>query len=192
MARYMNPTTSMAHILQILMVIFGTVALFDVLLHNFYKVMEGNHEKVLSFTMKLEGNLNQISLQCPWRITDQEVQQHLKDHLFHRVCKHIRDSIRYLYNNPGTTYSQLMIAVHKVEGENKVACGKIRAWSAMTTEPVEGTTELRNKIAKLMAALTRAGQDNSPTSAPNSPRQRGHGRGWMDRNTPGCPSSHNG
>ena len=43
-----------------------------------------------------------------------------------------------------------------------------------------------------MAALTRAGQGNSPTSAPNSLRHRGHGRGWMDRNTPSCPNSHNG
>ena len=82
-----------------------------------------------------------------------------------------------------------MIAARKVESENKEAHNKVRARSAMTTEPVEGTTELGNQIAKLMAALTRAGQGNNPTSAPNNPRQRGHGRGWMDRNTPGCPSS---
>ena len=68
----------------------------------------------------------------------------------------------------------------------------MRARSALTTEPVKGSKEWGSQIAKLMAALTRAGQGNSPTSAPNSPRQRGHGRGWMDRNTPGCPSSHNG
>ena len=43
-----------------------------------------------------------------------------------------------------------------------------------------------------MAGLTRAGQGNSPSSAPNSPRQRGHGRGRMDRDTPGHPNSHNG
>ena len=43
-----------------------------------------------------------------------------------------------------------------------------------------------------MAALTRAEQGNHPVSAPNSPRHRGHGRGWMDGNTPTHPSSHNG
>ena len=43
-----------------------------------------------------------------------------------------------------------------------------------------------------MATLTRAEQDNCPASSPNSPRHRGHGRGWMDRNTPTWPSSHNG
>ena len=62
----------------------------------------------------------------------------------------------------------------------------------MTIDPVEGTTELGYQIAKLMAALTRAGQGNSPASTPKSPRQRGHERGQTDRSNPGHPSSHNG
>ena len=192
MARYMGPTTSVAHILQRLMIIFSTVASFNVLVQNFYKVMQINHEKVPSFATQLEGTLNQIRLQCPGRITYWEMQQHLKDHLLHWVCKHIRDSIKYIYSNPGTTYSQFMITACKAESENKDTCDKVRVRSAMTTEPVEGTTELGIQITKLMAALTRAGQCNSPTSGPNSPRQRCCGRGWTDRNTSGHPSSHNG
>ena len=119
MARYMGPTTNMAHILQKLIIILSTVASFDVLMQNFYKVMQGNHEKAPSFTMRLEGTLNQIRLQCSRRITDWEVQWHLKDCLFHGVCKHIRDSIRYLYSNSRTTYPQWMIAAHKVERKMK-------------------------------------------------------------------------
>ena len=57
MARYMGPTTSVAHILQKLTVIFDTVVSFDVLMQNFYKVTQGNHEKVPSFAMMLEGTL---------------------------------------------------------------------------------------------------------------------------------------
>ena len=34
MAWYMGPSTSMAHILQKLIIIFGTVAAFDVLMQN--------------------------------------------------------------------------------------------------------------------------------------------------------------
>ena len=78
MAWFMGPTVSMVHILQKLAVIFGTVVSFDVLMQNFYKVTQGNHEKVPSFATRLEGTLTQIRLQCPGRITDQEVQQHLK------------------------------------------------------------------------------------------------------------------
>ena len=43
-----------------------------------------------------------------------------------------------------------------------------------------------------MAVLTRAKQGNHPVSAPNILGHRGHGGGWMDRNVPTCPSSHNG
>ena len=85
------------------------------------------------------------------------MQQHLKDFLFHEVNKHIRDSIRYLYSNPRTTYSQLMITAHKAESKNEEAHDKVRTRSAMTSEPVEGTTELGKQIAKLMATLMRAG-----------------------------------
>ena len=124
MARYMDPTASVAHKLQKLTIIFGTVVSFDVLIQNFYKVTQGNHKQVPSFTMRLEGTLNQIRLQCSRRITDWETQQHLKDCLFHGVCKHIRDSIKYLYSNPRTTYSQLMITAHETESENGKACDK--------------------------------------------------------------------
>ena len=135
MAWYMGPTASMAHIWQKLTIIFGTVTSFDVLMQNFYKVMQGNHKKVPSFPTRPEGTLNQIRLQCPGRVTDLKVQQHLKDCVFHGVCKHIRDSIGYLYSNPGTTYSQLMIVTHKAESENEAAHDKVRARAAVTSDP---------------------------------------------------------
>ena len=62
MAWYMGPTTSVAHILWKLSAIFGTVASFDILMQNIYKVTQGNIKKVPSFTMRLEGTLNQIQL----------------------------------------------------------------------------------------------------------------------------------
>ena len=158
---------------------------FDVLMQNFYKVTQSTHEKVPSFATRLEGTLNQIRLQCPRRIMDWEVQQHLKDHLFHGLHKHIRDLIQYFYSNPGTTYPQLMVTAHKVESKNEETQEKVWARSAVTTKPVEGATEL-------MAALTRAGQGNIPSSTLNSPRHRGCGRGRTDRKTPSHPNSHNG
>ena len=62
MAQYMGPTASVSNILEKHLVIFGTVASFDVLMQNFYKIMQGNNEKVPSFTTRLEGTLNQIRL----------------------------------------------------------------------------------------------------------------------------------
>ena len=192
MAWYMGPTASVAEILQNLTVIFGTVALFNVLMQKFYKVAQGNHEKVPSFATRLEETLNQIWLKCPRRIADCEVAYHLKDRLLHGVCKHIRDSIRYLCSNLETTYSQLMVAARKAKRETEDAKEKVRARSSTATEVTDGSKELGDQITRLIATLTRAEQGTCPASTPNSPRHKGCGRGQMDRNTPACPSSHNG
>ena len=55
MAHYMGPTAGVSKILEKLSVIFGTVILFDMLMQNFYKIMQWGNEKVPSFTTRLEG-----------------------------------------------------------------------------------------------------------------------------------------
>ena len=189
MACYMGPTAGVSDILEKLSVIFGTVASFDVLMQNFYKIAQGS-EKVPSFVTQLEGTLNQIQIKCPGRIADHEVPSHLKDRLFHSVKKHVRDSVRYLYSNPQTTYPELVVAVRRAESETKETKVKVR--SAAATEVPTGSKELGDQIARLMAALTRAEQNTHSASAPSSPRHRGHGRGRRDRQTSVRPNSHNG
>ena len=110
-----------------------------------------------------------------------EVQQHLRDCLFHKVHKHIQDSIRYLYSIPRTSYSQLMVATQKAESKNEEIQDKVRARAAVAINSGERTTELRQQIAKLMAALIKAGEGSNSASAPSSPRERGCGRGHADR-----------
>ena len=109
-----------------------------------------------SFATRLEGTLNQIWLKCPIRIADHKVACHLKDRLFHGVCKHIRDSIRYLHSNPETAYSQLMVAARKAESKMEDAKEKVRARSSAATEVTDSSKELGDQIARLMAALNRA------------------------------------
>ena len=69
---------------------------------------------------------------------------------------------------------------------------KLGVRSSTATEVTEGSKELGDQIARLMATLNRAEQGTCPATGPNSPRHRGHGRGQMDRNTPAHPSSHSG
>ena len=139
---------------------------------------------------RLEGTLNQIRIKCPGRIANHEVPSHLKDQLFHGVKKHVRDSVRYLYSNPQTTYSELVITASRAESEAEETKVKVR--SAAATEVPSGSKELGDQIVRLMATLTRAEQSSCSASAPSSPRHRGHGKGWTDRNTSLCPNSHNG
>ena len=155
MAQYVGPTASVREIFQKLMVIFGMVASFDVLMQNFYEVTQGNQEKVPSITTRLGGTLNQIQLKWPGRIADHEVPCHLKDHLLHGVHKHIRDSIRYLHGNPKTTYSQLLVIARKAESKTEDAKEKVRAWSSTATDVSDGSKELGDQIARLMATLNR-------------------------------------
>ena len=89
----------------------------------------------------------------------------------------MRDSIRYLYSNSKTTYSELVIAVHRVESEVEETKERVKVRSAASIKVASGSKELGDQIARLMAALTRVEQGSCPASAPNSPRHRGHGRG---------------
>ena len=115
---------------------------------------------------------------------------HFKDRLFHGVKKHVRDSVRYLYSNPQTTYPELVVAARRAESKTEET--KVKVQSAAATEVPSGSKELGDQIVRLMAALTRAEQSTCSASAPSSPRHRGCGRGRTDRQTPVCPSSHNG
>ena len=49
----------------------------------------------------------------------------------------------------------------------------------VTTDPGEGIVKLGQQIAKLMATLTWTGQGSSPSSAPGSPQECGHGWGTV-------------
>ena len=60
-----------------------------------------------------------------------------------------------------------MVAACKTEE----ARDKVRAKSAVISEPVDISIELSSQITRQMAALTRAEQGKCSASAPNSPRQ---------------------
>ena len=109
---------------------------------------------------------------------------HIKERLFHRVKKHIRDSVSYLYSNPQTAYSKLVVTARRAESKTEETKVKVR--SAAATEVPSSSKELGDQIARLMATLTRAEQGSCPASAPSSPWHRGHGRGWTDRTTSVC------
>ena len=72
-------------------------------------------------------------------MTDLEAQQHLKDCLFHGVHKYICNSVEYLYNVPGASYSKLMVAAWKVESKNEETQENLRAKAVVTTDLGEGT-----------------------------------------------------
>ena len=75
----------------------------------------------------------------------------LGDRLFYGVFKTLRDSIRYLYDNPTVTYTQLLVAARKAEAE--VSDGKL---GTMTTKAKAATANnelvsLKQQVSDLIA-----------------------------------------
>ena len=162
-----------------LSVIFGTVAWFWC------------SEKVYSFAKRLEGTLNQIQLHCFEMMMDLEGQQHLRDHVFHGMRKHIFNSAWYLYSIPGILNSQLMVASQKAESKSEETQDHKRAMAIVTTKPVYGMAKLKQQITKLMAALTQTGWGNGHTITLSSPEECGYGCGCSGRGSNSHSDSHN-
>ena len=69
LAKYMGPTARIDHILLKLSVIFGTVASFDILIQNFYKVTQGYNKKAPPLQWGWKGPLIKssfIALEAWW------------------------------------------------------------------------------------------------------------------------------
>ena len=86
---------------------------YDVLMQQFYEVHMERNEKVQSYATRMEGSLNQIWMKFPGMISNAEAEVKLRDRLFIWVLQILRDSIRYLYDNPTVTYTQLLVAARK-------------------------------------------------------------------------------
>ena len=127
MTRYMELPASIDHILWKLSVIFGMVASFDVFMQNFYKVTQGNNEKVPSFASQVRRDLkSNPSFSVYRRMMAVEEQQYLRDFLFHGAYKHTCNSVWLLYSSPGNLHLQLMVATRKVGSENEETQEKVR------------------------------------------------------------------
>ena len=190
MARYMGSNTSIDHILLTLLAIFGTVALFDVLMQNFYK-SQGSNKRYPFFATRLEETLNQIQLQCPRRMMDLDTQQHLRDCPFPGMWKYIHDSVWYLYSTPDIWYFQLMKAAWKAECKNEKTQDWVRSRATVKTEQLEEMAKLKQQTAQLMAALTQTMQGNGHTNTLNRPWKCGCGCGHSRGGNKSHLDSHN-
>ena len=85
-----------------------------------------------------------------------------------------------------------MVTAYKAESKNEEIQDKVRTRAAVATDLGEGMAELGQQIARLMAALTKAGQGSNPSSAPRSSQRTGHGRSLNGSSIPSCPNSHSG
>ena len=94
--------------------LYGSVESFDILLPEFYSIVQW---KVQTFVLHLKRALKAIKQQHPYAITKEEGVKYLKDCLFHGPKPNIHNALHYIYDKPHSLYSQLVMAVRKAEME---------------------------------------------------------------------------
>ena len=84
--------------------------IFDTLMQEFNRIVQGKNEKVQTFVLCLERALKVIKQQHPYAMTEEEGIEVLKDCLFNGLKPNICSALHYMYNKPDFQYSQLVMA----------------------------------------------------------------------------------
>ena len=84
-------------------------------MQEFYRIVQGETEKVQTFILHLERALKVIKQQHPYATTEEEGVKHLKDHLFHGLKPNIHNALHYVYDKPDSQYSQLVMTVKSLK-----------------------------------------------------------------------------
>ena len=83
LVQYLGLHAPVSDIINKLELIYGTIASFNILVQNFYKLNQGKMEKVPVCMTQLEGEMNAVKQEYPNMLTVGKVQKHLRDCLFH-------------------------------------------------------------------------------------------------------------
>ena len=92
---------------------FGLGETVDLLGQEFHQLMQQPKEKVGEFGGKLEYKFRLLQEKCPGRYVDEQ----LRDRLFHGMSDKLRDSVRFLYSQPGCSFTKLLRAAMTCENE---------------------------------------------------------------------------
>ena len=88
----------------------------------------------------------------------------LKERLFYGMTQHLRNSMRYLYKKPDTTYEELMMSAKEAEAE--WIDNKVRVKSTVVSEDPgkKEREELKQRIEKLTESVKAANLQTKPAS----------------------------
>ena len=116
--------TTLDNILEKFKWLYGSIASSDTLMQESYCIAQGKSEKVHTFVLHLEWALKAIKQQHPYTMTEEEGHRHFKDHLFHGLNPNLHNAFHYLYDKPGSQYSQLVQGKQK-QRHSEVVCPKL-------------------------------------------------------------------
>ena len=155
---------------------FGKKSTTDRLQQEFFQLQQDRGERIQHFASRLERVFKKLQDAFPGRYQE----EHLKERLFHGVNQQTRDSMRFLYSEPSTTYDVLLSTIKEAEIEWMESKGQARLKSTVVIDRSEEIEELRKKLDQITATMKsnsyrgpkpKKEKKESPSgSGPNSPR----------------------
>ena len=88
----------------------------DTLVCEFHQLHQDKKERVKEFAGRIEKLFKKLVDQLPERYPDRSL---LKDHLFYGMQQHLRDSLRFMFQDPKCDYTQLLKAASAAEIESE-------------------------------------------------------------------------
>ena len=88
----------------------------DTLVCEFHQLHQDKRERVKEFASRIEKLFKKLVDQLPERYPDRSL---LKDRLFYGMQQHLRDSLRFMFQDPKCDYTQLLKAASAAEIESE-------------------------------------------------------------------------
>ena len=141
---------------------FGLGETMDILGQQFHQLMQQPKERVGEFGGNLEYKFRLLQEKCQGRFTEDQ----LRDCLFHRMSDKLRDSVRFLYSQPGCDFNTLLKVVMTCENEavSRASTGA-KSMQVDTNENTEvaktGISSIREQLDQMNAILKEANFKNN-------------------------------
>ena len=140
-----------------------------VMLKEFNNMTQGSKESAAAYITRLEAALHRICAKHPNEIGENRAQVMLKRGCYQGLRDGLKESLRYLYDNPTKTYEDLVEKVIQIDGEKSGRPSVVSKSGIIDKEPQTGnivSQEMHNSVQDLIKVLTAALQANKKKVPP--------------------------
>lgn len=180
--RHLGHSPTVDQVLSKLTRVYASKSSTDSLMQSFYRLKQGEGEKVQAFAMRLETAREELRQRDP-DIKFDEGLNPLRARFFFGLHKSLRDSLRYLYDKFGADYEELLSAARTAEDEQKMNSPPSRGRSKQVKAKEEDVESIKAEMEELKASL------KNLNKKPNKPRPQSRSTSRAAPNGPPIPRS---
>ena len=131
-----------------------------VMLKEFNNMTQGSKEGAAAYIARLEAAFHRICTKHPDEIGESKAQVMLKRGCYQGLRDGLKESLRYLYDNPNRTYEDLVEKVIQIDGEKNGRQYALSKSGIVDNEPKISETadnqEVPGRVQELIKVLTAA------------------------------------